>query len=174
MRYPDTHPLSGAFLANRLNHLADLISLQGDELLNEAGLDMPSRTVSLMLLVGERGQLSAADAASLLGQPHQLVTQRIEALLDLDLIVRQSDSGDGRRKILMLSENGKDQYARLGACLLKASNIFDALFSEIECDLSNAAGKAVDALNSMSLLQRMNCSFLPDPKSTNVEGGSVE
>jgi DNA-binding MarR family transcriptional regulator len=156
MVYPDKHPLSNAFLANRLDRLADLIATQGEEMLRDAGLNMPSRTVSLILLIGERGHVSAADAASILGQPHQLVTQRVDVLLDGALIARTDDPADGRRKILALTARGRDQHARLSALLSATSEVFGALFEEIGCDLSSMAARAMEALDRTSLRDRVN------------------
>lgn len=155
MPYPDAHRLSDAFLANRLDRLADLIAAQGEALLGEAGLDLPSRTVSLLLLVGDHGELSAADAATLLGHPHQLVTQRTELLIDLGLIGRREDPKDRRRKILTLTAKGKEEYKQLQSRLSEAAAVFAALFDEIACDLSAMAAKAQAALERMSLLERI-------------------
>lgn len=155
MPYPDDHPHGGAFLANRLNRLSDTIATQGEALLRDAGLDLPSRAVSLMMLVGERGPLSAADAAALLEHPHQLVTQRTEVLIGLGLIERRDDPADGRRKMLTLSAAGAGQHARLLAVLSEAADAFAALSQEIGCDLSVMVGKAEDALQRVSLLDRM-------------------
>lgn len=155
MTFPDDHPLSGAFLANRLDRLADLIADQGEALLQHAGLDMPPRTVSLLLFVGEHRKLSAADAAALLGLPHQLVTQRTELLIGLGLIERKDDPADGRRKVLTLSAKGRGQYARLRTRLAEAADAFDALFDEIGCDLARIVAKAQAALEREPLSQRM-------------------
>lgn len=155
MSFPYDHPLSGAFLANRLDRLADLIADQGETLLRDAGLDMPSRTVSLLLLVGDHRKLSAADAAALLGHPHQLVTQRTELLIGLGLIERKDDPADGRRKVLTLSTKGKGQYARLRTRLSEAAEAFGALFDEIGCDLAAMAAKAHAALERRPLHARM-------------------
>jgi DNA-binding MarR family transcriptional regulator len=155
MAFPDDHPLSGAFLANRLDRLADLIADQGEALLRDAGLDMPSRTVSLLLLVGDHRKLSAADAAALIGLPHQLVTQRTELLIGLGLVERKDDPADGRRKVLTLSAKGKGQYARMRTRLTEAAAAFEALFDDIGCDLAAMAAKAQAALERKPLSARM-------------------
>lgn len=85
----DINPLSGAFFANRFDRLTDLIVAQVEVLLPDAGLVMLSGTVSWILLIGEKRQMSAAEIASLLEQPHQLVTQRVETLSDLKLVERR-------------------------------------------------------------------------------------
>lgn len=155
MPYPDAQPFAAAFLANRLDRLTDLIVAQGDELLRDAGLTMPSRTVSLMLLVGQEEELSAADAASRLGQPHQLVTQRADHLIGLGLIERVDDPRDGRRKILKLSATGRDQHDRLLKCLSYAADAFLGLFDELGCDLASMTTKAMESLQRRPLLSRL-------------------
>lgn len=153
--YTDTHPLRGAFVANLLGRLVDMIVAQGEDLLHDAGLDFPSRAASSVLLVGERGNISAADIASALDQPHQLVTQRIELLIDLKIVKRVSDPKDGRRKILALTNKGTQQFMRLQTRLTNADRAFEILFKEIDCDLPAIAARAMDALGKHSILERV-------------------
>lgn len=155
MTYLDAHRLSGAFLANRLDRVTDMIVEQGDELLRDAGIEIPSRAVSILLLVGEQGQLSAADIAAKINQPHQLVTQRADILVDLAIVERSRDPADGRRKILALTTKGRAQYAKLQVILSEAATAFAGLFEEIECDLSAFAMKAMEALDRASILDRI-------------------
>ncbi|WP_339928686.1 MarR family transcriptional regulator [uncultured Brevundimonas sp.] len=156
MTYLDAHPLRAAFAANTLVQLADLISAQGEAMLREAGLDVPARAVSILLMIGERGEMSAADIAGQLQQPHQLVTQRADLLVDLGLIARRSDPGDGRRKILVLTDRGADQFERLTARLARVADVFAALFVEIDCDLAAMARRAIAALDRSPILERLN------------------
>lgn len=156
MTFLDAHPLRGAFVANCFVQLADLISAQGEDMLREAGLDVPSRAVSILLMVGEHGEISAADIAGLLQQPHQLVTQRADLLVDLGLIARRNDPGDGRRKILVLTDRGADQFRRLTVRLAEVAEVFAALFAEIDCDLAAMARRAIAALNRSPILERIN------------------
>ncbi len=155
MTYVDSHPRHGAFLANQLSRLVDMISEQGDDLLTGAGLSLPSRSVSSVLLIGERGQISAADIAKELQQPHQLVTQRIEILIKLGLLDRIDDPSDGRRKILELTRKGKKELRLLEICLHEAERAFLDLYQEIECDLSAVTLRAMKVLSSMSILDRI-------------------
>jgi len=155
MAYVDSHARHGAFLANQLYRLADLIAKQGDDLLMGAGLSLPSRAVSSVLLIGERGQKSAADIAKELDQPHQLVTQRIEILIELGLVGRIDDPSDGRRKILELTRKGKKELRLVETCLRDAEEVFLNLYQEIECDLSNVTLSALKVLSSKSILDRI-------------------
>jgi DNA-binding MarR family transcriptional regulator len=154
--FTETHALKGAFVANRLSALVELIALQGDSLLQDAGISMPSRAVSCVLLVGDQGQVSAADIAKALQQPHQLATQRVEALIKLGLLKRIDDRKDARRKILTLTAKGKDEYARLNVRLAEAEKAFLGLFAEIDCDLPAVIERALEALRSTPLLERIH------------------
>ncbi|MCJ8325327.1 MAG: MarR family transcriptional regulator [Rhizobiales bacterium] len=164
MTYFDTHPLGGAFFSHKLTHLTDLIAEQGQDLLRDANLDVPSRAVSIMLLIGEHREISAADIANLLQQPHQLVTQRADILINLELVERRSDPRDGRRKILVLTTSGLDQFIGLTACMNQVAEVFTALFEEIECDLAAMTMRAIEALNRSPILERIKLEQSSSPE----------
>lgn len=153
--YIDTHPLRRAFIANQLERLSDLIVEQGEALLADAEIEFPPRAVSAVLLIGERGHISAADIADALNQPHQLTTQRIELLIDAGIIDRINDPQDGRRKILQLTDKGVAQFKRLQTRLAETDQVFATLFQEISCDLYAAVEQAMDALMRSPTLERV-------------------
>ena len=152
--YLDAHPRRGAFIANMLDRLADLISEQSELLLQDAGLAFPARAVSTVLLIGERGAIAAADIAGALKQPHQLVTQRIDLLIAASVVERLADPADGRRKVLRLTPKGVDQFERLRVCLAQADKVFAALFKELGCDLPAVALSAMASLEQSSVVER--------------------
>lgn len=154
MSFIDDHPLRKAFLANTLEALIGKIVEQGEELLGEVGIGFPARASSAVLLLGERGEMSAADMAKALRQPHQLVTQRIELLIELGIVARMDDPHDARRKALRLTGKGRRQFELLNRTLEEAQAAFQQLFREIGCDLSAKALLAVAALNRSPLLSR--------------------
>jgi DNA-binding MarR family transcriptional regulator len=168
--FTETHALNGAFVANRLSALVDLIALQGDSLLEDAGISIPSRAVSCVLLVGDQGQVSAADIAKALQQPHQLATQRVEALIKLGLLKRIDDPEDGRRKILALTAKGKDQYVRLNVRLAEVEQAFLGLFAEIDCDLLAVVERAIESLRDTPLLKRIRGNAAAASTSTSRKG----
>ena len=155
MRFLDSHPLRGAFVANTLERLASQIMEQGNALLRDAGLDFPSRAASTVLLLGEQARISAADLAKALDQPHQLVTQRVDLLIELGIVSRAGDPGDARRRILVLTSKGKRQFKALKARLTLAEAAFAALSAEIGCDLADATRGAIAALGRSSVLDRV-------------------
>lgn len=155
MHFIDSHPLHGAFLANKLDRLSDLIVEQGDALLGDAGLAIPSRTVSLLLLIGDKGPMSVADIAGTFGQPHQLVTQRADVLIGLGLVERSADPADARRKLLSLLPAGRRHHADLTRVLTQAAAAMAALFDELGCDLADVAVRAMATLHRTSLRDRV-------------------
>jgi DNA-binding MarR family transcriptional regulator len=154
MPFLDSHSLRAAFCANLLERLAARIIEQGEELLRDAGIEFPSRAASTVLLLSEHGRMSAADIAKSLVQPHQLVTQRIDLLIELGVVARIDDPEDARRKMLSLTPKGRKQSQKLKARLVLAEAAFAALFKEIGCDLSAVALKGMDALDRSSILVR--------------------
>lgn len=156
MTFVDTHPLRDAFIANFLDRLVGQIVEQGEDLLADVGLVFPSRAASSVLLIGERKFISAADIGKALGQPHQLVTQRIDLLIKLGVVQRMDDPNDGRRKLLKLSPMGLDQLERLQRRLTETARVFADLFKEIDCDLWAVATQTMSALAQRSLVERAN------------------
>jgi DNA-binding MarR family transcriptional regulator len=153
--YINTHALRGAFIAHQLQNLADLISEQGKMVLENADLPFPPRAVSTVLLIGERGEVSIAEIANALRQPHQLVTQRVEVLIALGTVERLDDPRDGRRKILRLTPQGAAQFVRMQDSLEKVSRAFGDLFEEIGCDLPGSAQRVAQALEERSVHERV-------------------
>lgn len=166
--FRDQHVLKGAFLSNTLLRVVDLIALQGDDLLHDAGIIIPSRTVSYVLFIGDQGHASAADIAKRLDEPHQLTAQRIEVLIGLGLLERTSDPDDRRRKILALTRRGKNQYRRLTTRLAEIEQAFLGLYAEIECDLPAVLELALEALHRAPMLERIQANTkntgTPKPK----------
>ena len=155
-----------------MERLVALIIEQGDDLLRDAGLTFPSRAASTVLLLGEGARLSAADLAKVLGQPHQLVTQRVDLLIELGIVSRADDSGDARRRILVLTSKGKRQFEMLKARLTLAEAAFAALSAEIGCDLSGAALSAMAALGRSSVLDRVRALEKMGGRSKNSSAGA--
>ena len=144
-----------AFLGNQLARLVDLIADQGDALLREAGLSFPSRDASTILLISEKLAVSTADIARELQKPHQLATQRVEALMALGLIARRSDPNDARRKLLVLTARGKKEAVVLKATLKEATYALRDLHKEIELNLSAVVLRTINALSKKTLADRI-------------------
>ncbi len=151
----DQHRLRGAFLSNKLLRLVDTIADQGADLLEAEGIEIPPRAISTVLMIGEMENVTAADIASALNQPHQLATQRVDALCRRGLVRKQAHQSDSRRKILVLTDQGDGQFARLLLLLEKIKAAMEAIYAEIGCDLAAKAEEADQALQRRSLAERI-------------------
>ncbi|HCR66923.1 MAG TPA: hypothetical protein DIW38_10475 [Oceanicaulis sp.] len=151
----DTHPLSGAFLSNKLLRLVETIADQGEALLKSAGIVIPPRAISTLLMIGELDNVTAADIAGSLDQPHQLATQRISLLMELGLVTKAPHATDSRRKVLTLTETGREQYTLMIAMLENIRAAMDALYDELGCNLADMAAKAVTSLKDRPLIERI-------------------
>ena len=122
--------------------------------MEDAGLVFPSRAVSSVLVLGERGPMSTADIADALNQLHQVVTQRVDLLVSHGLVERVADPKDKRRKLLSLTPKGQVQYAHLREALARADAAFAALDQEVECDLIDLISRISKAFERASVLER--------------------
>ena len=153
--FRDEHALKGAFVSNQLVRLVDLIALQGDDLLREAEITIPSRAVGCTLYIGDNEEVSLADIAKAMDDSHQLTAQRVEGLIKLGLLERRNDPNDGRRKVLSLTKVGKVQYQRLLVRLGEIEKAFAGLYAEIGHDLPTILEDAMEALDRTPLLERI-------------------
>lgn len=160
----DTHALSGAFVSNKLLRLVETLADQGQVLLSSAEIDIPPRAISTVLMIGEIPDVTAADIATSLDQPHQVATQRIAALIELGFITKRPHATDSRRKVLVLTTRGRAQYQSMMVMLEKIRAAMDALFDEIGCDLAAKAVEAVAALQARTLIERIGEMDAPDTK----------
>ncbi len=148
-------PLKRVFVGATLEQLLKLMTEQGDEILAEAGVTFPPRAAPTVLLLMKGGPKTAADLAKELDQPHQLVTQRVEALIASGVVARTVDPSDARRKILIITDAGSDQLLRLSECLEKIENAYVTLFDELGCDVAAIAIDMFDELTRRSLRDRI-------------------
>lgn len=151
----DTHALSGAFLSNKLLRLVETIAEQGEVLLTSAAIAIPPRAISTVLMIGEVENVTAADIANGLDQPHQLATQRVDLLIKLGLISKRPHPTDSRRKVLELTKEGQAQYTRMMEMLGQIRDAMDALYEELGVDLASVAVTAVKALQERPLVERV-------------------
>mgnify|MGYP003700970631 CR=1 FL=1 len=128
---------------------------QSGAVLSDRGFEMAPQSASCLLFIADNGEASAADIAAALNLPHQVVTQRLNALLDLKLVARHADPEDGRRKVIRLTPRGKNEFNRLRIILEDAHAVYGDLNKELGVDISALMLRLMDSLERESLAERL-------------------
>lgn len=148
----DQRPL---FLGRKADLLSTLIETQTAEILESYAISIPVRSCSLISALADLESASAADIAKHLGQSHQLVLQKIPALLKLKLIVRKADSSDKRRKIFSLTNKGCEQLEQLNAQSHQLEAAYEAINAELGVNVFEAISAMHSALERRPLADRL-------------------
>lgn len=153
--FVDSHAYFHAFVGNRLDRAVQLMNEQSGRVLSNAGIVLPPQSASCLVFIAEKESASAADIAAALDLPHQLVAQRLNALMGRGLVVRRADPNDGRRKILRLTPKGKTQIERLNTVLHDTNAVYEELNKELGVDVSALALRLIDTLDREPLEERI-------------------
>lgn len=143
-----------AFFGRSIETFQELLLEQAQVVFERAGIIVPVRSCSLMLLIQAEQNPSAADLARKLGYSHQLVLQKIPKLIKLDLITTQRDPADKRRKIYAPAPDGLQQIKLLETVLPAMGSAYSQLFDEVG-DLNQLLSRLSDALREQPLEKRV-------------------
>jgi len=147
--------LGPTFLGLHAYQLLSIIDFQGTELLLKQGIDLPSRTVSTMMYLLEKKQMTVTGLARFLGMSHQLVGHRIKDLKAQGLVAEKRDPADLRRTLIVLTSSGQDLAQQIEQLNREVESVYLELFEEIGVDLFQALIKAKQALTGKSLAMRI-------------------
>ncbi len=151
----DSEKTVRSFVGKLAFDLRQILSSQAKELYQNIGLIFPPTCTSTMLQIGKNKGCSMADLATALEYPHQLITQRVNILLEHRLIRKRTSKCDKRRYDLELTKAGRHQLKLLEEFLDDAMMLFDNLNQEIEANLSQVLSRSIVALKKKDLLSRM-------------------
>lgn len=169
MIWPSFHPdTENAFLSHFARRFADLLIAQGTEMLRENGLRTPTSAVSTILYLNAAGAATVTTISEASGYTRQMAAQRVAGLEKEGLLVRKSNEEDRRSHLVTLTPAGRKEAAALTDVVVRASAVFDALFDEIDCNLTETILAAERRLHEVPLSVRMQ-DVLP-----NDERGSSE
>ena len=142
------------FIGRPIDELSALIVEQSAMIFEQQGILIPVRSCSLMTALGLLKEASASDLASTLDQSHQLVLQKLPKLLRLDLVERNPDPEDARRKVFSLTAKGKAQLALFQDCSIQLRKAYSELFEEVG-DIKRLAADTIAALRERTLASRI-------------------
>ncbi|RDI98510.1 GNAT family N-acetyltransferase [Dyella solisilvae] len=101
-------------LGSRLKSLSDHFYGAVDEVYRACGAGVESRWFPVLRFLWEHGETTVSDVATAIGQTHSAVSQLADKLVEAGLVQRKKDVQDGRRSLLLLTEQGQAALAALG------------------------------------------------------------
>ncbi|WP_114238965.1 helix-turn-helix domain-containing GNAT family N-acetyltransferase [Dyella sp. C9] len=101
-------------LGSRLKSLSDHFYAAVDEVYRSCGAGVESRWFPVLRFLWEHGETTVSDVAVAIGQTHSAVSQLADKLVDAGLVCRKKDVLDGRRSLLVLTEQGQAALSALG------------------------------------------------------------
>lgn len=137
-----------AFVAKTIFDLHCLIQSQSEELYEEREMGFPVWASSTLLLLETAKCASIMQISKELNLSHQLTSQRIKTLLNLELIEGVQDPKDKRRTLYHLTSKGQEKSKILDLYCLDAAQAFKDLSTEIGVDIQNILNSAIDALKN--------------------------
>ncbi|MBD2751297.1 bifunctional helix-turn-helix transcriptional regulator/GNAT family N-acetyltransferase [Spirosoma validum] len=100
-------------LASRLRRLSDLYWQAVTTTYRQSGLDFDVRWATVFVLIARQGPVAVMEIAERLGVTHPAVIQVINELEKQGLVISAKSERDGRKRLLTLSEKGKDMLPKL-------------------------------------------------------------
>ncbi len=116
------------FLPYRLSVLANRVS-RGFGRLYEKRFDLKLPEWRVMAVLGRRPGITAREVADLTAMDKVAISRAVARLMEMGRVVAETDSADGRRQKLSLSEAGADIYRQI---IPLAKRIENALTAGIE------------------------------------------
>jgi len=138
-----------------LSQFSDRIYAQMSDALAAEGILVPAKSTGIIQVLFSEGPCSQADIASQLRTSHQLIAQRVTALLKQSILELKPDPNDGRRKLLLLTKKGRDEGQKLQSFLPKLIRAYHDLNAEIGLDFHDLITRANRALDGRSLSDRL-------------------
>ncbi len=152
----DTLNPDGMFLGRKAEELSWELEQQFLPIFESVGLVVPVKSCSLVRTLGKMEQASVADLSREMKQSHQLILQKVPALLKLRLVTRRPDPDDRRRVIFELTNEGEKQVEILASIERDVVRIYQDLYREIGVDLMDALDRSLNTIRGRSLRERLS------------------
>ncbi len=154
-----------AGFGTRLRRLSERLDHQVETLYRARGVAFEPRWYPLVAALGEGGQCSVGELATLLGISHAAVSQVRGELLDASLIHARTDRADKRRQLLALSPKGRRLAEKLAPLWRDIAAATDELLSLNAPHLLAELDRLDAALAGMAMVERVAPPAAQSPKT---------
>lgn len=136
-------------LPYRISMLTNLIrQATTDKYIRQSNIS--GREWRVLSMIGIKGPMSAVDVVELTGMDKATITRAGNRLLKLDLLHRETDATDRRRKVLSLTSKGQTECHRIIPMMAAGGDSFDSALSERE---RTQLYKILDKIKAVALAQ---------------------
>jgi DNA-binding MarR family transcriptional regulator len=144
-----------AFVAHRLRRSSDLIVQQVGEVLATLDVDVPPRGASMMLLIDQEGPIGVVEISRRLRLSHPLIVRMVQRFVTAGLATIDADAQDARRRLVVATDKGRKQAAKIRAFNDRLGMALEALFAEIDCPMVEVLDRLDAALEATPIAQRL-------------------
>ena len=144
--------LGRSMLAHRLRRASELVLDGYERWLPEAGIRVPARAMSTMMLL-RQAPLGVTQLAARLRLTHPLMIKLVAMLEAGGFVTTEQDPRDARRRPVSLTALGRAEAERIERALDVMDRAFEELCQEAGCDLL-AALTAMEKANRAEPLER--------------------
>ena len=147
--------LGRPFLAHRFRRLSETFLDGYGRWLPGVGITAPPRALSTLLLLDDDGPLGVTAIAARLRLSHPLLIKLTGSLEAQGLTRTARDPEDGRRRLIALTEAGRDQATRIRRAVEILDRAYGELMDEIGIDLMEGCARAERACRALSFDKRL-------------------
>ncbi len=142
-------------LGTRLKRLSDTLMSDVGRIYKEQELDFEPRWFTMLYLLNKEKSLSIIAIAENLKLSHPAVVQFADQMLKQKLVIAKKDKKDARKRILELSNKGKDVYKKLQPILIHVEKSTHELIQSTGVDVLYAIDKMEKQLHERSMYERV-------------------
>lgn len=146
--------LGSLALASRLRRLTERLTQEAVLLYRDLDIDFEPRWFAVFYLLSEQSPLCVVDVARMLGISHPAVNQIAGELIRKGLVSAQKDPHDKRKRMLILSEKGKQLVPTLKHVWRHVHGAVDTAILDSEQDVMASIEGLERALEKKSLQER--------------------
>lgn len=130
-------------LGSRLKRLGERLQAQTQELLDDAGIDLPASHFPLLAALGQMGPLSVGELAQAVGVSQPGITRMLEKLESDGWVTSRRDEGDRRLRRMILTKAGRELIARA------RKSVWPEIEAAVVDACADAAGPLLTQLSSL-------------------------
>ncbi len=141
--------------ASRLKRLGDRLKTEATKLYHSYGVEFNDSWFLVAFALSRKEGLSVNDIAEALGISHAAVSQMYGAMERKGLLTVREDENDGRRRLLSLTDAGRDAVEKLEPIWNAVGESTDELLASTGQDVMRTIAAIEKALDRKNLYERV-------------------